>query len=340
MLQRAIARSSVVWFQICLLLLFSAAAARAACFGTDMLPELRAADPSGIEQMFKRANSVPNAQGRLWKVERAGVSPSYLFGTFHSGEALETVSPEIWSKFEESRIAIFEVDLDQQRQMEARMSSDPGFAFDLQGSGVLSQMTAAQRSAFTDALASRGIDAQAGDRMKPWLLAALLSFPPCHLQAMASGSQALDAAMAKRAVALGIKEIGLEGYEVALESLDRIARDVLLTALTGVPEMLNRDEDLFRTNHVLYEMGEIQAISEFSIYLTERFRPDLNARQLNRDMMVELLDVRNRAWMRRLRTELRKGNAFVAVGALHLPGEVGLVELLRDAGFQVTRVEH
>ncbi|MCB8829204.1 TraB/GumN family protein [Escherichia coli] len=30
-----------------------------------------------------------------------------------------------------------------------------------------------------------------------------------------------------------------------------------------------------------------------------------------------------------------KGNAFIAVGALHLPGEKGLVALLRSKGFTV-----
>jgi uncharacterized protein len=35
---------------------------------------------------------------------------------------------------------------------------------------------------------------------------------------------------------------------------------------------------------------------------------------------------------------LEKGNAFIAVGALHLPGEEGLVELFRKQGFVVTRV--
>ena len=31
-------------------------------------------------------------------------------------------------------------------------------------------------------------------------------------------------------------------------------------------------------------------------------------------------------------------SAFVAVGALHLPGEQGLVQLLRDAGYTVTAI--
>jgi Uncharacterized protein conserved in bacteria len=35
---------------------------------------------------------------------------------------------------------------------------------------------------------------------------------------------------------------------------------------------------------------------------------------------------------------LRQGNAFVAVGALHLPGTHGILQLLSDEGYQVTRV--
>ena len=35
---------------------------------------------------------------------------------------------------------------------------------------------------------------------------------------------------------------------------------------------------------------------------------------------------------------LAQGNAFMAVGALHLPGQEGLVRLLRNAGYTVTSV--
>ncbi len=304
-----------------------------------MLPELRASDPIGVERMFEKANLVPNAQGRLWRVEKAGALPSHLFGTFHSSEALETVTPQIWSLLEASRIALFEVDLNEQGKLEARMASDPSFAFDLDGPGVLSAMDLDQQKVFTQALAERGVDANSGDRMRPWLLAALLSFPACHLKAMSSGAQALDGVLARRAVALGIEESGLETYDVALESLNRIDEGALLDALTGVPEMLDRDEDLFRTNHALYSAGKIQAIEELGIYLTERLRPDLDAKAINEAMMVELLDVRNRAWMPKLKAELALGGAFVGIGALHLPGHAGLVELLRQAGFEVTRVQ-
>jgi len=48
---------------------------------------------------------------------------------------------------------------------------------------------------------------------------------------------------------------------------------------------------------------------------------------------------RNHVMADRSTNELAKGNVFMAVGALHLPGEGGLVELLRAKGFTLTRVE-
>jgi uncharacterized protein YbaP (TraB family) len=47
---------------------------------------------------------------------------------------------------------------------------------------------------------------------------------------------------------------------------------------------------------------------------------------------------RNRRMVDRMGELLQQGNAFVAVGALHLPGEQGILQLLADRGYRVTRV--
>ena len=56
--------------------------------------------------------------------------------------------------------------------------------------------------------------------------------------------------------------------------------------------------------------------------------------------MTLLLDERNKKWIPKLKPLLDKGDVFIAVGALHLPGEVGILELLREEGYKVKPVKN
>ena len=57
------------------------------------------------------------------------------------------------------------------------------------------------------------------------------------------------------------------------------------------------------------------------------------------DFMRLLVDNRNISWVRQLKEIFATTPAFVAVGALHLPGENGLLNLLRREGYIVTAVD-
>lgn len=54
--------------------------------------------------------------------------------------------------------------------------------------------------------------------------------------------------------------------------------------------------------------------------------------------MTLLLDDRNKKWIPKLKPLLDEGNTFIAVGALHLPGEMGVLELLKKEGYEVSPV--
>lgn len=54
--------------------------------------------------------------------------------------------------------------------------------------------------------------------------------------------------------------------------------------------------------------------------------------------MEALLDKRNAAWLVKLPEILGQGSSFIAVGALHLPGENGVVKGLRKLGYKVEPV--
>ena len=55
---------------------------------------------------------------------------------------------------------------------------------------------------------------------------------------------------------------------------------------------------------------------------------------VEQDLMIK----RNRVMQRRAKQLLGKGDAFIAVGAMHLSGDEGLVELIRQSGYTVTPV--
>jgi hypothetical protein len=53
-----------------------------------------------------------------------------------------------------------------------------------------------------------------------------------------------------------------------------------------------------------------------------------------------LLYHRNRNWVEKLKTLLKEKALFIAVGAGHLPGEKGVINLLRKEGYKLTPVEN
>ena len=65
-------------------------------------------------------------------------------------------------------------------------------------------------------------------------------------------------------------------------------------------------------------------------------RPDL--KPLKSVFDQRLLFDRNTRMVERMQPQLKSGNAFIAVGALHLYGERGVLSLLAREGFRITRV--
>ncbi len=313
--------------------------ARAACVGTNMLEELATSDPAALDAIRAQAAATPNGEGRFWKVERPGTPASVLFGTFHTDQAVGTVSPAVWQALGRARIAVFELSAAEQEAMQARLAGDRSFAFD-DAAPPLSRRLAPDRLAvLTRALAARGIPLEQAERMQPWMLFSLLALPACHLQAMAGGASALDGVLADSATAAGIPQAGLETYEQALAAFRQIRPERLLSMLVDTSAQLDEEEDIFRTNLDLYEAGRIAEIDAFGRWLSTGPGSEPGAAALYDEVMDELIAARNRAWLGPLEDQLALGGAFTAVGALHLPGQAGLIELLRARGWRVTRLD-
>ena len=79
-----------------LLFCFSAlppAAAAPACIGADVVAEMRAGDVAAYRRLVDEGDGEINGTGKFWRLEKAGLAPSFLFGTMHATDDRATALP-------------------------------------------------------------------------------------------------------------------------------------------------------------------------------------------------------------------------------------------------------
>lgn len=96
----------------------------------------------------------------------------------------------------------------------------------------------------------------------------------------------------------------------------------------------DRIEDVNETMVALYLRGDTGMFWPFFRAVLPGGTDDDEGYAAFEEAMVK---ARNRTMMERAVPILAEGGAFIAVGALHLPGPQGLVALLRRAGYRVTK---
>jgi uncharacterized protein YbaP (TraB family) len=77
-----------------------------------------------------------------------------------------------------------------------------------------------------------------------------------------------------------------------------------------------------------YLVGDLQALHSLAAEQLNELEPDTR-----RYFTSKGIDERNQRMLARLLPMLRESRVFVAVGALHLPGDQGLITLLRQEGY-------
>jgi uncharacterized protein YbaP (TraB family) len=131
----------------------------------------------------------------------------------------------------------------------------------------------------------------------------------------------------------------LEGLESAADQLRAMASLPMEFHMKGLVETLklgDRADDVIETMIVLYEREDTGMFWPlFRAVLPNGGEDDASYAAFEETMITS----RNRTMAERAAPVLAEGNAFLAIGALHLPGPDGLIELFRKAGYAVSRVE-
>jgi uncharacterized protein YbaP (TraB family) len=265
-------------------------------------------------------------QGLLFRLEPpgGGAAPNWLFGTIHSEDPRVLALPvAVSDALASARVVVIEVVPDQDAMQAALAAMTLG-----EGRTLADLLPRPLYREALDALETRGMPETAVARLKPWAAMLLLSTPP------AKTGTFLDLMLYDRARAAGKPVLGLESMHEQLGVFDGFSDADQVRLLEQALDDQALLSPLFERLIQCYLRRDLQGLLHLERDQLAGTEPGLAAR-FHRAMVVE----RNRRMAERVAPMLRRGGHFIAVGALHLPGEDGLLNRLRAAGFLVRRAD-
>ncbi|MEM9220916.1 MAG: TraB/GumN family protein [Pseudomonadota bacterium] len=317
--------------------LAAAAPARADECGPAPAPDAALlAAPDVREARSEARQNFANASGRLYRIDTE--PPSYLVGTFHLGGAgLGEPGPLIEEMVDGASAVLLELDEKTVQISIGEMALNPSRILRKDGRKFTDQMDAGERDRARKILAEFNLTLDEAELLRPGFIAALLSLPPCVSNAWPP-IPGLDVRIEYLARERDIPAYALETIDEQFEALlgdDDSKGDRLLRAFLPYADA---SADMLHVLRALYRGGEVAAIWTLAMNKVDDVIGEAERNQLAAEIWDDLVVKRNRRMLERAMPYLERGGAVIAVGALHLVGKEGLVELLREAGFTVTAI--
>lgn len=263
----------------------------------------------------------PFTTGLLWKVESPGIEPSYVFGTMHvEDERVTRLPQQVKRVFDHSGHFTMEVKLD---AMAALQSTTVLLLTD--GRTLTSIIGESLFSKAANLIADHGISKPVLDGLKPWAVFVTLSTPK------AQSGLFLDKVLLLEAQKQGKSIFGLETVQEQLAVFDEISvadQIVLLRETLDNYDMIPAIHEQLTQAYLARDLSRIMTLNNKYMHT--------GTQRLADEIMKRLVYDRNVRMVQRMQPQLKKGNGFFAVGALHLPGEKGILRLLQNRGYRLS----
>lgn len=302
----------------------------------------------GMAALEDAATGIPNSTGRFWQITAPNGAMSYLWGTLHSADPLILDLPdEATHAIETARIVAIETDFvakgrNAYRQAQNAESRYLGPSDPFQFAGADSDSIAGLDTEISDWIRDRAVELGWTEDvtliLSPAGIAEMLLADPC--EDFANGILPIQDDYIQ--LEGRIAGAGILGLEEPSQVLDDLARDKNGTAeaiIAVYAAYLKPATDNAERSAVfnLYRQGRLGILAAWDAAFVESvLGPD--GPDALRKTDAYLVALRNKRFLDRLAPEWETGGVFVAVGAAHLPGETGLIEMLREQGFTVARV--
>lgn len=268
----------------------------------------------------------------LWKVSGNGLGrPSYIFGTYHMAPSsmIDRIAG-IDRAIEACDVVVGEVEKDSlmSSEVQARMAKAMMAPSDSTLDKLLSpQGYAIVEKVFNKYFGTMGVKLSQMKNLKPSAIStqmqamqAIKYFPNFN------ANDLIDVAVQARANDEGRPSIGLESVQ---EQIDLLFNGPLTEQAQGLLEACKQDEFFQAQSVALADAYMAQDLNKLFAVMTDATKGD------SEEIMEMLIYKRNRNWAQKLNVMMPERAMLVCVGAGHLPGDKGLLQLLRNMGYTV-----
>jgi uncharacterized protein YbaP (TraB family) len=258
------------------------------------------------------------AQSLLWKITGNDLkASSYIYGTIHiKDKRAFAFNDSVTAAFENCKAIALEVDLSTENII-------------LLSQNMLLPENQTLKDLFTEdeyqliktvVEDASGLDIRLFDRLKPITLLSLVM----NNQFANDVEVSVDEYFYRKAKELDKKIIGLETIEEQLNIMDSIPYEYIIDYFRDIDKAKKDIENII------------------SLYQSARLEELLEMMQKDKSMVMikkHLLTDRNIKMAERIRPVINEQSTFIAVGAGHLPGKKGIINLLAREGYVVKPVK-
>jgi len=260
-------------------------------------------------------------KGLLWEITKDGVEPGYLFGTIHvDDEEIVKLPDVVASSLARSRYFVMETVPSPEDTMIFTTSM---FFMDSNRLDELIPEDIFNKT--VTILKDYGLSEEMVTVMKPWAAYIVMSYPAD--MGMVLDLKLMEMARQYDAVISGLEtlkeQVDIFG-EMDLQDQARILADVVCHYDT-----VNEDLKIMKSLYLERDLEDLFVYSQ---------RYSFEDNSVYDEISNRLISERNKLMAKRMSQILDKGNAFIAVGAMHLPGEGGILNLLELMNYKITRI--
>lgn len=249
-----------------------------------------------------------------------GQHTSYLFGTIHlMPKDKFNIDSTLTAAFNSSNMIAMEVDLNMDLAQKIELAKETILP---EGKTLRDICTEAQyQLIYTYAVDSNGMSKKKFkrySRLKPFFFSSAL------LQESIENTKSYELEFGEMAKKESKKTMGLESIQVQMQTINTVSlEDQVRMLIDGMKQPQSYDAMLSN-----YLNESIDALYMDIVTESEGFP----------DFVENFLNKRNTQWIPVIMDQIERENTFIAVGAGHLPGPNGVLELLRAKGYRITPI--